>query len=105
MNGRPWKTILEHSCSAPLDQSGPVNPKSKWRMCGFWGAGQVEAARKSAVRLYWMLRTNVGYPEIARIESSPRVALVDRSQTDELIERSRIQHGAGGSHGSIMVDV
>ena len=27
------------------------------------------AARKLAVRLYWMLRQNVGYPEIARIES------------------------------------
>lgn len=40
------------------------------------GVAKVAAARKLAVRLYWMLRTNVGYPEIARIESSPRVALV-----------------------------
>jgi hypothetical protein len=49
------------------------------------------AARKLARRLYWMMRQNVGYPEIARIESSPRVALVGESQTDELNERSPIQ--------------
>jgi transposase len=39
------------------------------------GVAKVAAARKLAVRLYWMLKQNVGYPEIARIESSPRVAL------------------------------
>ena len=33
---------------------------------------KVAAARKLAVRLYWMLRTNTAYPEIAHIESSPR---------------------------------
>ena len=35
------------------------------------GVAKVAAARKLAVRLYWMLRQNVGYPEIARIESGP----------------------------------
>ena len=40
---------------------------------------KVAAARKLAVRLYWMLRTQVGYPEIVRIESSPRVARVGAS--------------------------
>ena len=40
---------------------------------------KVAAARKLAVRLYWMLRTQTGYPEIVRIESSPRVALVGAS--------------------------
>ena len=40
---------------------------------------KVAAARKLAVRLYWMLRTQVAYPEIVRIESSPRVALVGAS--------------------------
>jgi transposase len=40
------------------------------------GVAKVAAARKLAVRLYWMLRTNTAYPEIARIESSPRVPLV-----------------------------
>lgn len=41
------------------------------------GVAKVAAARKLAVRLYWMLRSNVSYPEIARIESNPRVALGD----------------------------
>ena len=39
---------------------------------------KVAAARQLAVRLYWMLRTMTPYPEIVRIESSPRVALVVR---------------------------
>ena len=39
------------------------------------GVAKVAAARKLAVRLYWMLRQNVGYPEIARIESSSGVPL------------------------------
>jgi transposase len=42
------------------------------------GVAKVAAARKLAVRLYWMLRTNTGYPEIVQIESSPRVPLVGR---------------------------
>lgn len=43
------------------------------------GVAKVAAARKLAVRLYWMLRTQKPYPEIAHIESSPRVALVGGS--------------------------
>jgi transposase len=39
---------------------------------------KVAAARKLAVRLYWMLRTQVGYPEIVRIESSSLVPRVGR---------------------------
>ena len=40
---------------------------------------KVAAARKLAVRLYWMLRTQQAYPEVVRIESSPRVRLVGAS--------------------------
>jgi transposase len=40
---------------------------------------KVAAARKLAVRLYWMLRTQKAYPEVAHIESSPRVPLVGAS--------------------------
>src|SRR5438105_6324384 len=40
---------------------------------------KVAAARKLAVRLYWMLRTQKPYPDIVRIESSPRVPLVGAS--------------------------
>ena len=36
---------------------------------------KVAAARKLAVRLFWMLRTHTPYPEVVRIESSSRVAL------------------------------
>lgn len=71
------------------------------------GVAKVAAARKLAVRLYWMMRQNVGYPEIARIESSPRVPLTSpcggprsafagyaqaaAGQVVTLNERSRIQ--------------
>ena len=55
------------------------------------GVAKVAAARRLTVRLYWMLRQNVGYPEIAHIESSPLVPLVGASQIDELIGRSRIR--------------
>jgi transposase len=40
------------------------------------GVAKVAAARKLAIRLYWMLRTNQGYPEVVRVESSSRVPLV-----------------------------
>jgi transposase len=43
------------------------------------GVAKVAAARKLAIRLYWMLRTNTGYPEIVRVESSSRVPLVSAS--------------------------
>jgi transposase len=43
---------------------------------------KVAAARRLAVRLYWMLRSQTAYPEIVRIENSPPVALVDSGQTD-----------------------
>jgi transposase len=52
---------------------------------------KVAAARRLAVRLFWMLRQNVGYPEIARIESSSGVPLTGKSQVVTLNERSRIQ--------------
>src|SRR2546426_1894389 len=43
------------------------------------GLAKVAAARKLAIRLYWMLRTNTGYPEVVRVESSSRVPLVSAS--------------------------
>jgi transposase len=43
------------------------------------GIAKVAAARRLALRLYWMLRTATPYPEIVRIESSPRVPLAGRS--------------------------
>jgi len=56
------------------------------------GVAKVAAARKLAVRLYWMMRQNVGYPEIALIESSSRVPLRGDCHLATLNERSRIPH-------------
>lgn len=57
------------------------------------GVAMVAAARRLAVRLFWMLRSQTGYPEIVRIESSPALAVVSESETEKLIGRSRIQTG------------
>ncbi len=56
----------------------PEFRKQYWHRCHSMpkNVAQVAAARKLAVRLYWMLRTQKPHPEIVRIESSPRVALV-----------------------------
>jgi len=43
------------------------------------GVAKVAAARKLAIRLYWMLRTNRRYPEVVHVESSSRVPLVSVS--------------------------
>lgn len=43
------------------------------------GVAKVAAARKLAVRLYWMLRTQKPYPEIVPIESRSRVAVAGAS--------------------------
>ena len=43
------------------------------------GVAKVAAARKLAIRLYWMLKSNTKYPEIVRVESSSRVPLVSAS--------------------------
>ena len=43
------------------------------------GVAKVAAARKLTVRLYWMLKQNVGYPEIAHIESSSQVPMAGTS--------------------------
>jgi transposase len=40
------------------------------------GVAKVAAARKLTVRLYWMLKTNTSYPQIAHIESSSPVPMV-----------------------------
>jgi transposase len=55
------------------------------------GVAKVAAARKLAVRLYWMLRTQSSYPEIACIESKPAGGPGRIQQADELNGRSRIQ--------------
>jgi transposase len=46
------------------------------------GVAKVAAARKLAIRLYWMLRAQKQYSEIVSIESSSRVPLVVRCEAD-----------------------
>src|SRR5215813_272901 len=43
------------------------------------GVAKVAAARRLAVRLFWMLRTNTEYPKIVHIESSSTLAVVGES--------------------------
>jgi transposase len=43
------------------------------------GVAKVAAARKLTVRLYWMLKTNTSYPQIAHIESSSGVPMVTQA--------------------------
>ena len=43
------------------------------------GVAKVAAARKLAIRLYWMLRSNTKYPDVVRSESSSRVPVVSAS--------------------------
>jgi transposase len=43
------------------------------------GVAKVAAARKLAIRLYWMLRTQKRYPEIVPVESNSRVPLASAS--------------------------
>jgi transposase len=52
---------------------------------------KVAAARKLAVRLYWILRTEQEVQKAVHTESRSGVPLVSESQTETLIERSRIQ--------------
>lgn len=58
------------------------------------GVAKVAAARKLAVRMYWMLRTAVPYPAILRdqahIEGSPRHPVAGRPQADRLNGHPRI---------------
>jgi transposase len=43
------------------------------------GVAKVAAARKLAVRLYWMLRTQTPYPQIVHNEDSPSHPVVGAS--------------------------
>ena len=58
----------------------PQFRKQYWHRCHSKpkGVAKVAAARKLAIRLYWMLRSNMKYPEVVHVESSSRVALVVR---------------------------
>jgi len=45
------------------------------------GVAHMAAARKLTIQFHWMLRTTIGYPDVVRIESGPRVAAVNAGLT------------------------
>jgi transposase len=52
----------------------------KFRRCA--SVAKVAIARKLAVRLYWMLREGVEYPQVVRMQSSSGTDLVNASSSD-----------------------
>jgi len=54
------------------------------------GVAKVAAARKLAVRLYWMLKTETPYRDEVHTEGSPSHSVVGKSQTVSLHGRSGI---------------
>jgi transposase len=56
------------------------------------GVAKVAAARKLAVRLYWMLKSNKPYPEVLLIEGSPRHPVAANPVAAQLNGHPRIQH-------------
>jgi len=79
--GNPWLRSLLVEATHNVVRLDPGFRKQYLHRCHQKpkGVAKVAAARKLAVRLYWMLRTQVGYPEIVRIESRPPVPLVSAS--------------------------
>ncbi len=70
------------------------------------GVAKVAAARKLAVRLYWMLRTQCGRIQRSFASRAARgCPWSAQARPHGLIGRSRIPHEAGCSHRRIMVDV
>src|SRR5258708_37319406 len=53
------------------------------------GVAKVAAARKLAIRLYWMLRTNTEYPEVVRVRRRSRGPLGGARYTGGLMGRPR----------------
>jgi hypothetical protein len=60
------------------------------------GVAKVATARKLAVRRYWMLRSQVGYPEIVRIESSSGAG-PGRRKLDRRIDWGALASRMGGA--------
>jgi len=57
------------------------------------GIAKVMVARKLAVRVFWMLKTNKGYPELVRMRGSSSHPVVAVTETDRLSERPASRSG------------
>jgi transposase len=56
------------------------------------GIAKVAAARKLAVRLYWMLKSSKPYPEVLLIGGSPRHPVAAKAKAVHLNGHPRIAH-------------
>jgi transposase len=56
------------------------------------GIAKVAAARKLAVRLYWMLKSNKPYPEVLLVGGSPRHPVAAKAKAVQLNGHPRIAH-------------
>ena len=76
--GNRFMRMLLVEAAQGMVRCDPQMRNEYWHRCHSKpkGVAKVAAARKLAIRLYWMLRTQTPYPEIVRIESSSRVPLV-----------------------------
>ena len=45
--------------------------------CRGGGVAKIAIARKLAVRMYWMLRSQSSYAQLVRMQGSPRATLVE----------------------------
>jgi Transposase and inactivated derivatives len=57
------------------------------------GIAKVMVARKLAVRVFWMLKTNTRYPELVRMRGSSSHPVVAATETDRLSERPASRSG------------
>ncbi len=76
-----WLLVEAGQTAARLDaELGRMYRRLKFRRCG--SVAKVAIARKLAVRLYWMLRAGVTYPQVVRMQSSPGTDLVNASSSE-----------------------
>jgi transposase len=76
-----WLLVEAGQTAARIDpQLRRMYRRLKFGRCG--GVAKVAIARKLAVRLYWMLREGVEYPQVVRVQSSSGTALGNASSPD-----------------------
>jgi transposase len=76
-----WLLVEAGQTAARMDpELRRMYQRLKFRRCG--SVAKVAIARKLAVRLYWMLREEVEYPQVVRMQSSSGTDLVNAGSSD-----------------------
>jgi transposase len=76
-----WLLVEAGQTAARLDpELQRMYRRLKFRRCG--SVAKVAVARRLAVRMYWMLRAGVAYPQVVRVQSSSGTGLVNASSSD-----------------------